>query len=70
MLRFMFSKSLKLHHHGGSIMITIPADVVKEFQLPKGSKLAMSYDHEDRKLVIDLDSADRSKSPVREGMAA
>ena len=51
-------------------MITIPADVVKEFQLSKGSKLAMSYDHEDRKLVIDLDSADRSKSPVREGMAA
>jgi antitoxin component of MazEF toxin-antitoxin module len=66
----MFSKSLKLHHHGGSIMITIPADVVREFQLSKGSKLEMSY--EDRKLVIDLDSADRShgKTLTREGVAA
>jgi antitoxin component of MazEF toxin-antitoxin module len=59
----MFSRTLKLHHHGGSIMITIPADVVREFQLSKGRRLEMSYDYEDRKLVIDLDSADPSKSP-------
>jgi antitoxin component of MazEF toxin-antitoxin module len=50
----MFSKQLSLHQHGGSIMITIPADVVREFQLAKGSKLEMSY--HDRKLIIDLDN--------------
>jgi antitoxin component of MazEF toxin-antitoxin module len=50
----MFSKNLSLHQHGGSIMITIPADVVHEFHLAKGNRLQMSY--EDRKLVIDLDS--------------
>jgi antitoxin component of MazEF toxin-antitoxin module len=51
----MFSKDLALREHGGSILIAIPAWFVKEFQLEKGSRLNMSY--EDRKLVIDLDSA-------------
>jgi hypothetical protein len=48
----MFSRRLKLHEHGGSILITIPADVVRKFRLVKGNQLDMTY--KDAKLIIDL----------------
>jgi hypothetical protein len=53
----MFTKHYKLQGRSEALVITAPADVVKEFQLSKGSKLQMSFDQDDRKLVIDLDSA-------------
>jgi antitoxin component of MazEF toxin-antitoxin module len=62
----MFDKHLSLHQHGGSILVVIPAYIVKEFQLEKGQRLNMSY--EDKKLVIDLPIAPKPK--VLDGVAA
>jgi hypothetical protein len=60
----MFSKDLKLHHHGGSIMVVIPADIVRHFRLVKGRCLNMAYDHQDEKLVIDLKPTPEPKYPA------
>jgi antitoxin component of MazEF toxin-antitoxin module len=57
----MFDKHQILHQHGGSIMVIIPADVVRHFQLEKGKRLKMSYEHE--RLVIDLRPADSAARP-------
>jgi antitoxin component of MazEF toxin-antitoxin module len=54
----MFDTHQTLHQHGGSIMVVIPAYVVKEFKLTKGQRLNMSY--EDKKLVIDLPMASQT----------
>jgi antitoxin component of MazEF toxin-antitoxin module len=48
------SKKFKLQEHGGSIVITIPRDVVRQFRLEKGKALDVAC-HGD-KLIIDLPS--------------
>jgi hypothetical protein len=49
------SKRYKLQKSGHTYVVTIPATIIDHFKLDGSSSLNMSY--EDRKLVIDLDSA-------------
>jgi antitoxin component of MazEF toxin-antitoxin module len=46
------SKKFRLQEHGGSIVITIPREVVKRFQLEKGKALDVS--RQGSQLIIDL----------------
>jgi hypothetical protein len=65
----MFDKRQILHQHGGFIMVVIPADIVRHFQLEKGKRLKMSY--EDEKLIISLRPTDSATRPkILAGVAA
>jgi hypothetical protein len=64
-LPVMFNKSLKLHKHGGSIMVTIPADLANHLGLAKGDRVDACYD--DKRFVIDFDGGQRAVDKTASG---